>query len=80
MKTIGRWCRKIIDTLTAREKTVLYSRFGLNGHDPKNLDEVGKELNITDERVRQIQSAAFVKLRRRLNNLEQIEPTKNKQI
>jgi RNA polymerase primary sigma factor len=63
--------RKIIDTLTRREQAVLYSRFGLNGHDPKNLEEIGKELNITDERVRQIQSAAFVKLRRRIKNFEQ---------
>ena len=63
--------RKIIDTLTRREKAVLYSRFGLNGHDPKNLEEVGKELNITDERVRQIQNAAFARLRRRIKNFEQ---------
>jgi RNA polymerase primary sigma factor len=62
--------RKIIDTLTRREQAVLNSRFGLNGNDPKNLEEVGKELNITDERVRQIQNAAFVKLRRRLKNFE----------
>ena len=62
--------RKIIDTLTRREQAVLYSRFGLNGHDPKNLEEVGKELNITDERVRQIQKAAFVKLRHRIKNFE----------
>ncbi|MGO8836300.1 MAG: sigma-70 family RNA polymerase sigma factor [Limisphaerales bacterium] len=62
--------RKIVDTLTRREQAVLYSRFGLNGNDPKNLEEVGKELNITDERVRQIQNAAFVKLRRRLKNFE----------
>jgi RNA polymerase primary sigma factor len=72
--------RKIIDTLTHREQAVLYSRFGLNGHDPKNLEEVGKELNITDERVRQIQSAAFVKVRRRLKQLEQIEPARKEQL
>lgn len=63
--------RQIIDTLTHREQAVLHSRFGLNGHDPKNLEETGKELNITDERVRQIQNGAFVKLRRRLKNFEQ---------
>ncbi len=63
--------RNIIDTLTPREQAVLYSRFGLNGHDPKNLEEVGKELNITDERVRQIQNMAFVKLRHRIKKLEQ---------
>jgi RNA polymerase primary sigma factor len=63
--------RQAIETLTGREKAVLCSRFGLNGHDPKNLEEIGKELNITDERVRQIQSAALVKLRRRIKNFEQ---------
>jgi RNA polymerase primary sigma factor len=71
--------REIIDTLTRREKTVLYSRFGLDGHDPKNLEEVGKELNLTDERVRQIQKAAFVKLRRRIKILEHIQPAKTEQ-
>jgi RNA polymerase primary sigma factor len=70
-KTNRAMVRKIIETLTRREKVVLYSRFGLNGHDPKNLEEVGKELNITDERVRQIQSAALVKLRRQIKNFEQ---------
>jgi len=69
-KTHRAMLRKIIDTLTGREQAVLYSRFGLNGHDPKNLEEVGKELNITDERVRQIQNAAFVKLRHRIKNFE----------
>jgi RNA polymerase primary sigma factor len=63
--------RKVLATLPRREQAVLFSRFGLNGHDPKNLEAVGKELNITDERVRQIQNAAFVKLRRRLKNFEQ---------
>jgi RNA polymerase primary sigma factor len=71
--------RNIIDTLTRREKAVLYSRFGLNGNDPKNLAEVGQELNLTDERVRQIQNAAFVKLRHRIKKWEQIEPANRKQ-
>lgn len=62
--------RKIIETLNCREKAVLNSRFGLNGHDPKNLEDVGKELNITDERVRQIQNAALAKLRHRLRHFE----------
>ena len=69
-KTNRSMVRNIVATLTRREQTVLYSRFGLNGHEPKNLEEVGKELNITDERVRQIQSAAFVKLRRRFKHFE----------
>ncbi len=62
--------RQIVGTLTRREQAVLSSRFGLSGHDPKNLEEVGKELHITDERVRQIQNAAFVKLRRKIRNWE----------
>ena len=70
-KTNRALVRKIINTLTRREQDVLNSRFGLNGRDPQNLEAVGKELNITDERVRQIQNAAFVKLRRKLKNLEQ---------
>lgn len=72
--------RKMIDTLSLREQAVLYSRFGLNGHDPKNLEEVGKELNITDERVRQIQNAVFAKLRRRLKQLEQIGPARKEEL
>lgn len=72
--------RNIIDTLTRREKAVLYARFGLNGNDPKNLEEVGKELNITDERVRQIQNKALVKLRHRIKKLEQIEPARKEQL
>jgi RNA polymerase primary sigma factor len=62
---------KMIDTLTWREKAVLNLRFGLNGQDPKNLEQTGKELDITDERARQIQTGAFLKLRRRIRKLEQ---------
>ena len=63
--------RQMIDTLTRREKEVLCLRFGLNGRDPRNLEQVGRELNITDERVRQIQNIAFVKLRHRIKQFEQ---------
>jgi DNA-directed RNA polymerase sigma subunit (sigma70/sigma32) len=62
--------RKTLGTLTRREKAVLRSRFGLHGKSPKNLKEIGNELCITDERVRQIQNAALKKLRRRLKNVE----------
>jgi RNA polymerase primary sigma factor len=72
--------RKVVETLTGREKAVLSSRFGLNGLAPKNLEEVGKELNITDERVRQIQNMAFFKLRRKLKKLEQIEPARKERL
>ena len=37
-------------------------RYGLRGHDPKTLEEVGVEINLTRERVRQIQMSALDKL------------------
>ena len=37
-------------------------RYGLRGHDPKTLEEVGVEINLTRERVRQIQRSALGKL------------------
>ena len=61
----------MIETLNRQEQTVLCSRFGLNGQDPRNLEEIGKQLHITYERARQIQCAALVKLRRRIKNFEQ---------
>ena len=56
-------------TLTKREKAILHSRFGLNGGQPKKLEETRKKLRLTDERVRQIQNAALGKLRRRMAQL-----------
>ena len=62
--------REMVDTLDQREQSVLHARFGLDGHEPKNLADVGKALNISDERVRQIQNAALFKLRHRIKQLE----------
>jgi DNA-directed RNA polymerase sigma subunit (sigma70/sigma32) len=71
---------KMIETLTRQEQTVLCKRFGLNGHEPKSLGEIGKELHLTYERARQIQCAALVKLRRRIKKLEQTDPARNEQL
>jgi RNA polymerase primary sigma factor len=76
-KTTRALVRELVATLTRQETAVLHSRFGLNGHEPKNLEQTGQELNLTDERVRQIQNVALVKLRRRINQLEQ-RPTESK--
>jgi len=62
--------REMVDTLDQREQAVLHARFGLDGHEPQNLADVGKALNISDERVRQIQNAALFKLRHRIKQLE----------
>jgi RNA polymerase primary sigma factor len=68
---------ELIESLTEQEKIVLCSRFGLNGNEPRNLLEIGKELHITYERARQIQCAALVKLRRRIKKWDQPEPADN---
>ena len=53
----------VLDTLTPREKKVLRLRFGLEDGRSRNLEEVGKEFNVTRERIRQIEAKALRKLR-----------------
>ena len=53
---------RLLETLSDRERQVLQMRFGLNGEAVFTLDEVGKKLNCTNERVRQIQNEALRKL------------------
>lgn len=55
--------REALSTLNEREANVLILRYGLDGHDPKTLEEVGLEFNVTRERIRQIESKAIKKLR-----------------
>ena len=50
--------------LKARERRVIMLRFGLYDKTPRTLEWIGKRMNITRERVRQIQETAFRKLRR----------------
>ena len=50
-------------TLTPREEKVLRLRFGLEDGRPRTLEEVGKEFNVTRERIRQIEAKALRKLR-----------------
>ncbi len=54
---------EILDGLTERERTVLVMRFGLEDDIPRTLEDVGKEFNVTRERVRQIEAKALRKLR-----------------
>ena len=53
----------VLDTLTAREEKVLRLRFGLDDGKARTLEEVGKEFNVTRERIRQIEAKALRKLR-----------------
>ena len=54
---------EVLSTLTPREEQVLRMRFGLIDGKPHTLEEVGKEFNVTRERIRQIESKALRKLR-----------------
>ena len=53
----------VLDTLTPREEKVLSLRFGLEDGRSRTLEEVGKEFNVTRERIRQIEAKALRKLR-----------------
>ena len=53
----------VLDTLTPREEKVLRLRFGLDDGRARTLEEVGKEFNVTRERIRQMEAKALRKLR-----------------
>jgi RNA polymerase primary sigma factor/RNA polymerase nonessential primary-like sigma factor len=52
-----------VKELPEKEQTVIVSRFGLDGDEAKTLEEIGREMGLTRERVRQIEMAALVRLR-----------------
>ncbi len=64
----------VLNTLSEREKTVIIKRFGLGGHKAETLDEIGKTLGLSKERIRQIENSALRKLRnpRRARILKEI--------
>ena len=56
---------EVLGTLTDREERVLRLRFGMDDGKARTLEEVGKEFNVTRERIRQIEAKALRKLRQR---------------
>lgn len=54
---------EVMETLTEREEKVIRLRYGLGDGRPRTLEEVGKEFNVTRERIRQIEAKALRKLR-----------------
>ena len=56
----------ILDTLDARERNILVKLYGIGGDEPKRFAEIGREIGLTRERVRQIAAGALAKLRKRI--------------
>jgi RNA polymerase primary sigma factor len=54
---------KVLSTLPHRERKVIELRFGLNGEDPRTLDEVGQKFSLTRERIRQIEAKTLATLK-----------------
>jgi RNA polymerase primary sigma factor len=61
---------ELLDVLDDRERKIIFQRFGLDGGNPKTLEEVGKQFGVTRERIRQLQNVALDKLRRALRKKE----------
>jgi RNA polymerase primary sigma factor len=61
----------LIEVLDDREKKIISQRFGLDGGQPKTLEDVSKDFGVTRERIRQLQNIALAKLRRALSKKEQ---------
>jgi RNA polymerase primary sigma factor len=55
-------------TLSTRERSILESRFGLNGKEDKTLVELGEKFHVGPERIRQIEAKALRKLRHPLRS------------
>jgi RNA polymerase sigma factor (sigma-70 family) len=58
--------RSALESLSTRERQVLELRYGMSDTEPRTLRDVGRELGLTRERIRQIEKQAVAKLRRRL--------------
>jgi RNA polymerase primary sigma factor len=56
--------RHALDELDPKEERVIRLRFGLDGADPKTLKEIGEMMNLSRERIRQIEAQALEKLHR----------------
>jgi RNA polymerase primary sigma factor len=61
---------EVLETLDHRERVIINMRFGLGGQDPKTLEEIGVNLGVTRERIRQLQNGALTRLRGALRRRE----------
>lgn len=68
---------ELLAILDRRERVIIFQRFGLDGAQPRTLEEVGNKLGVTRERIRQLQNIALMKLRRALSRKETPLPISN---
>ncbi len=61
---------RLLSILSAREREVIISRFGIDGGDPQTLEEIGTRFGVSRERIRQIQKSGMGKLRRAMKKLD----------
>ncbi|HEV3098614.1 MAG TPA: RNA polymerase sigma factor RpoD/SigA [Candidatus Udaeobacter sp.] len=66
---------RLLEVLDPRERKIISQRFGLDGAEPKTLEDVGEDFGITRERIRQLQNVALAKLRRALTKKEEVLKT-----
>jgi len=64
LMTIG----KLLEAISDREATILRLRYGLDGREPMTLKEIGEEVGVTRERVRQLEIQALARLQKRLES------------
>ena len=69
---LGERLNELVGTLKDREQKVLTLRFGLGDNHPRTLEEVGQVLNVTRERVRQIEEKALRKLKNKARDLKDL--------
>ena len=70
--SVNRW----LDDLSEKQRDVIVRRFGLRGHETATLENVGAEIGLTRERVRQIQVEAL----RRLKDIMRAEGLSNQEV
>lgn len=62
---------ELLSTLDERERRILNFRFGLDGQEPLSLEETGKKIGVTRERVRQIEKRCLLRLRKQAKSLDE---------
>ena len=60
-------CGTWLSQLNERERRIIELRFGLGGNEPLTLAEIGRQINVSRERVRQLEAKAILKLRMMTN-------------